>query len=160
MAESSAVWTRTGNVGTGELSGDQADHVVCGNVRIGPAGTGFDEHTAALKPRAKQRSETHHGNNSRPGARQMPGKRRGANIRFGGVPGAHLQVSQQYRGTGPPRHQVAHRPDAWFQLFNNAATAIAGIELIRRIKKGQFKLGQVAAHRKTVPQLWAAVLAA
>jgi hypothetical protein len=47
-----------------------------------------------------------------------------------------------------------------FHLFNNAATAIAGIELIRRIKKGQFKLGQFAAHRKTVPQIWAAVLAA
>jgi hypothetical protein len=37
---------------------------------------------------------------------------------------------------------------------------IAGIELIRRIKKGQFKVGQFAAYRKTVPQIWAAVLAA
>jgi IS6 family transposase len=51
-------------------------------------------------------------------------------------------------------------PMLGFQLFNNAATAIAGIELIRRIKKGQFKLGQFAAHHKTVPQIWAAVLAA
>jgi hypothetical protein len=37
---------------------------------------------------------------------------------------------------------------------------LQGSELIWRIKKGQFKLGQFAAHRKTIPQIWAAVLAA
>jgi hypothetical protein len=45
------------------------------------------------------------------------------------------------------------------QFFRQALHAIAGIELIRRIKERQFKLGQ-AAHRKTVAQIWAVVLAA
>ena len=84
----------------------------------------------------------------------------GANIQRGAEPSAHLQilnnvVEQDHRGI-----KSRTGPMLGFQLFNNAATAIAGIELIRRIKKGQFKLGQFAAHRKTVPRIWAAVLAA
>jgi transposase-like protein len=62
-------------------------------------------------------------------------------------------VEQDHRGI-----KSRTGPMLGFQLFTNAATAIAGIELIRRIKKGQFKLGQFAAHRKTIPQIWAAVL--
>jgi two-component system, response regulator / RNA-binding antiterminator len=57
-------------------------------------------------------------------------------------------VEQDHRGI-----KSRTGPMLGFQLFNNAATAIAGIELIRRIKKGQFKLGQFAGHRKTIPQL-------
>ena len=64
-------------------------------------------------------------------------------------------VEQDHRGI-----KSRTGPMLGFQLVNNAATAIAGIELIRRIKKGQFKLGQFAAHRKTIPQIWEAVLAA
>ena len=84
----------------------------------------------------------------------------GANIRLGAVPGCAPEylnniVEQDHRGI-----KSRTGPMLGFQLFNNAATAIAGIELIRRIKKGQFKLGQFAAQRKTVPQIWAAVLAA
>ena len=58
-------------------------------------------------------------------------------------------VEQDHRGI-----KTRTGPMLGFHLFNNAATAIAGIELIRRIKKGRFKLGQFAAHRKTVPQIW------
>ncbi len=36
----------------------------------------------------------------------------------------------------------------------------AGIELMRRIRKGQFKLGKLRIKGKTAPEVWNAVLAA
>jgi transposase-like protein len=68
-----------------------------------------------------------------------------------------------YRATHRALRLLRREHPAWRRTrvrTCKAATAIAGIELIRRIKKGQFKLGQFAAQRKTVPQIWAAVLAA
>jgi transposase-like protein len=44
--------------------------------------------------------------------------------------------------------------------FRRAATTIAGIELIHRIRKGQFKLGKLRIKNKTAPEIWNAVLAA
>lgn len=44
--------------------------------------------------------------------------------------------------------------------FRRAATTIARIELMRRIRKGQFKLGQLRINNKTAPETWNAVLAA
>jgi transposase-like protein len=41
-----------------------------------------------------------------------------------------------------------------------AATTVAGIELIHRIGKGQFKLGKLGAKDETAPEIWKAVLAA
>ncbi|MFL9986091.1 DDE-type integrase/transposase/recombinase [Paraburkholderia sediminicola] len=47
-----------------------------------------------------------------------------------------------------------------FKRFRNAAITISGIELMHRIRKGQFDL--TAAHLKdtSVPSIWTAVLSA
>jgi hypothetical protein len=47
-----------------------------------------------------------------------------------------------------------------FKRFRAAATTIAGIELLRRIHKGQFNLGRLRLKDKTTPAIWNAVLAA
>jgi transposase-like protein len=44
--------------------------------------------------------------------------------------------------------------------FRTAATTIAGIELMHRIRKGQFKLDKLRVKYKTAPEIWNAVLAA
>jgi transposase-like protein len=44
--------------------------------------------------------------------------------------------------------------------FRQAATTIAGIELMHRIRKGQFKLGRLRVKNKTAPEIWNAVLGA
>jgi transposase-like protein len=44
-----------------------------------------------------------------------------------------------------------------FKRFRSAATTIAGIELMHRIRKGQFKL---RVKNKTAPEIWNAVLGA
>jgi transposase-like protein len=44
--------------------------------------------------------------------------------------------------------------------FRQAATPIAGIELMHRIRKGEFKLGRLGAKGNTAPKIWNAVLAA
>jgi transposase-like protein len=47
-----------------------------------------------------------------------------------------------------------------FKQFRKARTTIAGIELMHRIRKGQFKLGKLRIKDKTAPEIWNAVLAA
>jgi transposase-like protein len=49
-------------------------------------------------------------------------------------------------------------PMLGFKNFRRAATTIAGIELIHRIRKGQFKLGKLRIKDKTVLEIWNAVL--
>ena len=44
--------------------------------------------------------------------------------------------------------------------FGAPLITIAGIELMRRIRKGQFKLGKLHINGKTAPGIWNAVLAA
>ncbi len=44
--------------------------------------------------------------------------------------------------------------------FRRAATLIAGIELMHRIKKDQFTLGRLGVKDKTAAEIWKAVLAA
>jgi transposase-like protein len=44
--------------------------------------------------------------------------------------------------------------------FRQAATTIAGVELMHRIRKSQFKLGKLRIKNKTAPEIWNAVLAA
>jgi transposase-like protein len=44
--------------------------------------------------------------------------------------------------------------------FRSASITIAGIELIHRIRKGQFKLGRLRIKDNTAPEVWIAVLAA
>ena len=51
-------------------------------------------------------------------------------------------------------------PMLGFKQFHRAATTIAGIELMHRIRKGQFNLGRLRVQDKTTPEIWNAVLAA
>jgi IS6 family transposase len=44
--------------------------------------------------------------------------------------------------------------------FENAAITIGGVELIHRIRKGQFDLGQLRISGTSTPESWNAVLAA
>jgi len=44
--------------------------------------------------------------------------------------------------------------------FRSASITIAGIELMHRIRKGQFKLGKLRIKNKTATEIWTAVIAA
>ncbi len=44
-----------------------------------------------------------------------------------------------------------------FKAFRNAAITIAGIELLQRIRKGQFKLGRLGIQGQAAPEVWNAV---
>ena len=44
--------------------------------------------------------------------------------------------------------------------FRQAAATIAGIELMHRIRKSQFKLRKLRIKNKTAPEIWYAVRAA
>jgi hypothetical protein len=45
------------------------------------------------------------------------------------------------------------RPMLGFKQFENAATAIAGVELIHRIRKGQFALGRLRKSATAAPEI-------
>ena len=47
-----------------------------------------------------------------------------------------------------------------FKGFRNAAITIAGIELMHRIRKGQFRLGRLGVQDRAAPAVWNAVLRA
>jgi hypothetical protein len=47
-----------------------------------------------------------------------------------------------------------------FKRFRNATIVIAGIELMHRIRKGQFGLGRLGVRGRAAPAVWNAVLAA
>ena len=47
-----------------------------------------------------------------------------------------------------------------FKEFKNAAITIAGIELLHRIRKGQFGLGRLGGQGRSAPEVWNAVLGA
>jgi transposase-like protein len=51
-------------------------------------------------------------------------------------------------------------PMLGLKRFRSASITIAGIELMHRIRKGQFKLGKLRIKNKTAPEMWNAVLAA
>jgi transposase-like protein len=51
-------------------------------------------------------------------------------------------------------------PMLGFKCFRTAAVTIAGIELLRRIHKGQFSLGRLCLKGGTASDIWNAVLAA
>jgi hypothetical protein len=44
--------------------------------------------------------------------------------------------------------------------FRNAAITIAGVELMHRIRKGQFRLDRLRIKDGRAPEIWNAVLAA
>jgi transposase-like protein len=51
-------------------------------------------------------------------------------------------------------------PMLGFKRFRRASITIAGIELMHRIRKGQFTLSKLRTTGKTAPEIWNAVLAA
>ena len=51
-------------------------------------------------------------------------------------------------------------PTLGLKRFRTAAITIAGIELMHRIRKGQFALSKFRTTGKTAPEIWSAVLAA
>ena len=51
-------------------------------------------------------------------------------------------------------------PMLGFKRFWHASITIAGIELMHRIRKGQFVLGKLRVAGKTAPEIWTAVLSA
>ena len=62
-------------------------------------------------------------------------------------------IEQDHRG-------VKQRIAAMLGLkgFSNAAITIAGIELLHRIRKGQFALGRLGVYCQAAPEVWNAVL--
>lgn len=52
------------------------------------------------------------------------------------------------------------RPMLGFKRFQTAAVTISGIELAAKIRKQQFKVGNLSGRPKTIPEIWAAVIAA
>jgi transposase-like protein len=47
-----------------------------------------------------------------------------------------------------------------FKRFRDAAITLSGVELIHRIRKGQFNLARLRLKDTTAPSVWKAVLAA
>jgi transposase-like protein len=64
-------------------------------------------------------------------------------------------IEQDHRGV-----KLRIGPMLGFKRFRTAAVTIAGIELLRRIHKGQFNLGKLRLKGRSTPAVWNAVLAA
>ena len=64
-------------------------------------------------------------------------------------------IEQDHRGV-----KLRIGPMLGFKRFRTVAVTIAGIELLRRIHKGQFNLGRLRLKDRSTPALWNAVLAA
>jgi transposase-like protein len=62
-------------------------------------------------------------------------------------------IEQDHRGI-----KLRLGPMLGFKRFRNAAIAIAGIELLRRIQKDQFDLSRLGFEGATAPAIWNAVL--
>jgi transposase-like protein len=52
------------------------------------------------------------------------------------------------------------RPMLGFKDFVSAQITLAGVELLHRIRQGQFELRKLGVAKKTAPEIWNAVLAA
>ncbi len=64
-------------------------------------------------------------------------------------------VEQDHRGV-----KSRIKPMLGFKVFDCAAVTIAGVELLHRVRKGQFKLGRLRTARQAAPAIWNAVLSA
>lgn len=49
-------------------------------------------------------------------------------------------------------------PMLGFKVFDYAAVTIVGVELLHRIRKGQFNLGRLRVKGQAAPAIWNAVL--
>lgn len=64
-------------------------------------------------------------------------------------------IEQDHRGV---KQRIG--PMLGFKRFKTAAITIAGIELLHRIRKGQFALGRLGVQGRAAPAVWNAVLSA
>ncbi|VTU35536.1 hypothetical protein E5CHR_04089 [Variovorax sp. PBL-E5] len=64
-------------------------------------------------------------------------------------------IEQDHRGV-----KSRIKPMLGFKVFDRAALTIAGVELLHRVRKGQFNLGKLRVRGKAVPAIWTAVLSA
>jgi transposase-like protein len=64
-------------------------------------------------------------------------------------------IEQDHRGV---KQRIG--PMLGFKWFRTAAITTAGIELLLRIRKGQFNLGRLCLRDRRAPAVWGAVLAA
>ena len=64
-------------------------------------------------------------------------------------------IEQDHRGI-----KSRTRPMLGFKNFNSAAITLAGVELLHRIRKGQFGLSRLQLKDQVAPAIWKAVLAA
>jgi transposase-like protein len=70
------------------------------------------------------------------------------------MPDSNL-IEQDHRGV-----KLRIGPMLGFNWFTTASIVIAGIELLRRIHKGQFNPGGLRLKDRSTPAVWNAVLAA
>jgi transposase-like protein len=64
-------------------------------------------------------------------------------------------IEQDHRGV-----KSRIKPMLGFKLFDSAAVTIAGVELLHRIRKGQFNLRRLRLQGQAAPAIWNAVLSA
>ena len=64
-------------------------------------------------------------------------------------------IEQDHRGV-----RLRIGPMLGFKRFGTAAITVAGVELLRRIHKGQFNLRRLRFEGRSAPAIWNAVLAA
>ena len=64
-------------------------------------------------------------------------------------------IEQDHRGV-----KSRIKPMLGFKLFDRAAVTIAGVELLHRIRKGQFNLRRLRLQGQAAPAIWNAVLSA
>ncbi|MEO7127262.1 MAG: IS6 family transposase [Rhodoferax sp.] len=64
-------------------------------------------------------------------------------------------IEQDHRGV-----KSRIKPMLGFKVFDRAAVTIAGVELLHRIRKGQFNLGRLRIQGQAAPAIWNAVLSA
>ena len=80
-------------------------------------------------------------------------------ITLDGYQASHRAASEVL-GEHPEGNRCEIRSSKYLKRFRRAATTIAGIELMHRIRKGQFKLGKLRVKNKTAHEIWNAVLGA
>ena len=66
----------------------------------------------------------------------------------------------QNRGARPSSVKSRIKPKLGFKIFDRAAVTIAGVELLHRIRKGQFNLSWLRIAGQAAPAIWNAVLSA
>jgi hypothetical protein len=67
---------------------------------------------------------------------------------------AMVEIPEQSDRTGSSGYQVPNQAMLGFKNFDYAAITIAGVELLHRIRKGQFALHRLRLKDQAAPALW------